>query len=101
MCGRVLQLVRLVVPLLEGDEDAEIVLSRADLDRGAGEFGADLVESASVDPLFWTVDPESTDGRVVRRLLREVGDAHRTGRVLGSLGHRDCRGGLGVTRAQA
>lgn len=40
------QLVFLIVPLLDIDEDSKVVLAGAHADTGAGELGADLVESA-------------------------------------------------------
>jgi hypothetical protein len=52
------QLVFLVVPLLDIDENSEIVLTGAHPDAGAGKLGADLVETARRDASFRAVDVE-------------------------------------------
>lgn len=100
MCGRMLQLIRLVVSPLQSDKDAEVVLPRADLDRCAGKLGADLVKPAGVDALLGTVDPKGTDGWVMRGLLGQVGYPHGAGRVFSCLWDRDRGCGLGVAGAE-
>lgn len=77
MRRRVRQLVLLAVAAVEGDEDAHVVLARQDLDRGTGELGRDLVETAGANALLGAGDVEGADGRVVRSLLGQVGDADR------------------------
>jgi hypothetical protein len=68
----VCELVCLIVPLLEGDEDAKVVLAGRDLDGGTGELGRDLVEASSVKALLGAADVEGADGWVMRRLLSQV-----------------------------
>jgi len=75
--GGVRELVLLVVALVQGDEDAEVVLAGRDLDGRAGELGGELVEAARRDALGGALDVEGRDGGVMRRLLGEVGDADR------------------------
>lgn len=96
MSGRVCQLVCFVVPLLERDKDAKVVLAGHHLDGGAGELGCDLVETLGVEALLRAVDVECADGRMVRGLLGQVRDpdGFRRFRVRG--GHGDCRGGTGA-----
>lgn len=72
MSCRVLQLVGLVVPLLQRYENAQVVLSRADLDGGTGELGADLIKPASMKALVRAVDIKGTNWRMVGSLLSEV-----------------------------
>lgn len=66
------KLVLFAVALVEGDEDAQVVLSGQNLDRGAGELGGDLVKAAGRDATLWASDVKGTDWRVVGRLLGEV-----------------------------
>lgn len=94
------QLVRLVVTPLHGDEDAEVVLPRHHLDRGARELGRDLVEAFGVEPFLGAADVEGADGRVVRRLFRQVGDADRLCRAGHRPRDRHRRGATGIARAQ-
>lgn len=72
---RVGKLVGLAVALVEGDEDAHVVLAGKDLDRGAGELGRDLIEAPGRNALFGTGDMEGAHRRVVGGLLGEVRDA--------------------------
>lgn len=90
------QLVCLVVPLLQRDENAKIVLAGHHLDRGASELGCDLVETLGVQALLWAVDIERADGRVVRRLLGQVGDPDGFRRLRVRGGHGYCRCGAGA-----
>ena len=69
------QVVLLVIAVLQGDEDAQIVRAGDDADAGAGKLCAELVEAARRYPLFRAVNVEGRNGWVVRRLLGEVGDA--------------------------
>lgn len=64
------QLVFLVVPLLDGDKDAQIVLAGAHSDGGASELGADLIKTSCRDPSFRTVNVKGRDWWMVGGLLR-------------------------------
>jgi hypothetical protein len=70
--SRVRKLVGLAVTLVEGDEDAHVVLAREDLDGGAGELGSDLIEATGSDTLLGAGDVEGAHGRMVRCLLRKI-----------------------------
>jgi hypothetical protein len=70
----VCELVLLVVAVLQGDEDAQVVGTGDDADVGARELCAQLVEAAGNDALGGAVNVEGGDGRVVRRLLGQVRD---------------------------
>lgn len=72
MSCRVLQLVGLVIPPLQGYKDAQVVLSWADLDGGARELGADLIKPTGMKALVRAVDIKGTDWGMVRSLLGEV-----------------------------
>lgn len=72
MSCRVLQLVGLVVPPFQRDENAQVVLSWADLDGGAGELGADLIKPTGVKALVGAVDIKGTNWRMVRGLFSQV-----------------------------
>jgi hypothetical protein len=52
------QLVFFIISLLDVDEYAQIVLAGANADTGASELCAELVEAASCDAAFGTVDVE-------------------------------------------
>lgn len=89
------ELVCLAIAVIEGDENAEIVLARHDLDGGTGELCCDLVKAAGTEALFGARNVESADGRVMGCLLSEVRDADKF--LVGAavvLGHRKrhCRG---------
>lgn len=95
------ELVRLPVAAVERDEDAHVVLAGRDLDGGAGELCGDLVEAAGGEAALGAADVEGADGRVVRGLLGEVGDADEVigPRGGGELGHGEGGGrGVGVGR---
>lgn len=47
ICGRVREVIRLVATLVQGHIDALIMDSRDYSDRSAGEFGTQLIETAS------------------------------------------------------
>lgn len=72
MSGRMLKLVGFIVSLLERDENAQVVLARADLDGRSGELGADLVKASCVDAFVGALDPKGTDRRVVGRLFGQI-----------------------------
>lgn len=92
MGGRVFQLICLVVPSLEGDEDSEVVLAGGDFDGGTGELGADLIVSPRMDSFFRAADVEGADWRVMRRLFGQVGYPNgRPGGRGGCLDDRDRR----------
>jgi len=65
VCRWVCELVFFVVPVLEGDEDAQVVCPRSDAHACSGELCAQLVVALGTDALFWAVDVEGGDGRVV------------------------------------
>ena len=69
------ELVLLPVALVQGDEDAEVVLPRGHFDRGSREFGGELVETPGGEALGGAVDVEGGDGGMVRGLLGEERDA--------------------------
>jgi hypothetical protein len=73
------QLILFIVPVLEGDEDAEIVCSGDDAHAGTGKLCTELVVASCAYALLGTVDVEGRDGRVVRGLLGEVGNGHELG----------------------
>lgn len=95
---RVRQLICFMVPPLDRDEDAQVVLSGRHSDRRASELGCDLVETLGMDALLRAVDVKCTDGRVMGGLLGEVRDAHRFRGVGGGLGYRHARRGTGIGR---
>jgi len=70
-CG-VGKLVFFILPSFKGDEDAKVVLARADADARAGEFGADLIKPPGRDTGLRTMDIESGDGWMMGGLLREI-----------------------------
>jgi hypothetical protein len=65
MGGRVGKLVLLVVPVLQVDEDTQVVVSGNDFDAGSRELCAQLVVSTRRDSFLGAIDPESGDWRVV------------------------------------
>lgn len=73
------ELVLLIVPVLEGDEDAQVVCASGDAHTCAGELCAELVVATGNDALFGAVNVEGGDRGVVRRLLGEVGDGDLLG----------------------
>lgn len=95
MGGGMGELIRLPVALVQGDEDAHVVLTGRDLDGGAGELGGYLVEAAGAEAPLGAADVEGTDGRMVRGLLGKVGYADKV--VWPGLGGvlRDGEGGRG------
>lgn len=58
MRGWVSELVLLVVALVEGDEDAEVMLAGGDFDGCPCEFCGELVEAACGEALGGTLDVE-------------------------------------------
>jgi hypothetical protein len=63
------ELIFFIISLLQSHEYPQIMLAGTHSDTRTGEFGADLVEAASSDAPFGTVDIERRNWRVVRRLL--------------------------------
>lgn len=94
------ELVGLIAPLLQCYENAQVVLTRADLDRRPGELGTDLVESSCINSFLGAVDPKGAHWRVMGGLLGQVGDSHGSGRVLGRLRDGDGRGCSRVARTE-
>lgn len=66
------QLVLFVVPVLQRDEDAQVVCSSHHAHACPGEFGTELVISSRADAFLGALDVEGGDRRVMRRLLGEV-----------------------------
>ena len=69
---RVLQLISLVITLVQGDEDSQVVLAGHDLNRSARELGRDLVIAPGIETLLRAADVEGADWRVVGGLLSQV-----------------------------
>jgi hypothetical protein len=69
------ELVLLAPVVIQRNEDAQVVGTWYDAHAGAGKLGAQLVEAARADALFRAVNVKGGDGRVVRRLLGEVGNS--------------------------
>src|SRR5690242_5229267 len=68
------ELVLLVIPVFQGDEDAQVVRSSNHAHACTSEFGTQLVVSLRANALLGAVDVEGGHGRVVRGLFGEVGD---------------------------
>lgn len=66
------ELVLLIVPLCQCDEDPEVVLSRCHLDTRTRELCGELIKASRRDTLLGTIDDECRDGRVVGGLLCEI-----------------------------
>ena len=58
MSGRVRELVLLIVALVQGDEDAEVMLTGRDFDGCPCELRRELVEAARRQTLFGALDVE-------------------------------------------
>lgn len=58
MSGRVRELVLLVVALVQGYEDAKVVLTGRDLDGSPCKLCGELVEAARRQALGWALDVE-------------------------------------------
>lgn len=94
------ELVFLVIPLGERDEDATVVDARDYTDGGACEFCGDLIVASCVNAPFGTVIPVGRDRGVVRRLFGEEGYPNRflSGGVVGALDRIDGRLGRSFGR---
>ena len=68
------ELVLLVVPVLQRDEDAQVVRSRYDAHTCAGKLCAQLIVSFCGNAFLRTVDVEGGDGRVVGGLFGKIRD---------------------------
>jgi hypothetical protein len=68
------ELVLLIVPVLQGDEDAQVMCAGGNAHTCAGEFCAELIVATRDDALLGAVDVEGGNGGVVRGLLGEVRD---------------------------
>jgi len=91
--------IPLVVALFQRDEDAHIVLAGLHLDRGARKLGGDLVEAAGSEAPFGAGNMEGRYWRVVRCLLRQVGDSDEVLRARFGAVLRDGEGdgrGIGI-----
>lgn len=74
VCSRMCELVLLVVPVLQIDEDTQVMCASNHAHARSREFRAQLVVSPRTDALFRAVDIEGGDGRVVGGLFGEVRD---------------------------
>jgi hypothetical protein len=66
------KLVLLIVPILQRNENSQVVRARNDTNACTREFSTELIESSSYDALFRTVDIESGDWRVVGGLFGQI-----------------------------
>lgn len=66
------KLILLIVSVLQGDENAQVVRACNYSNTCAGEFGAQLIVTLGADALLRAVDIESRDGRVMRGLFGEI-----------------------------
>lgn len=88
------ELVFLVVPVLEGNEDSQVVGSSHDPHTCTGELCAELIIASCTDALFGTIDIEGRNRGMMRCLLGEVGYCHSLAVALGAAGGaRGCRVG--------
>jgi hypothetical protein len=88
------ELVLLIVPVLEGDENTQVVCTSGDADACAGELCAELVVATGDDALLGAVNVEGRNRGVVRRLLGEVRDGDLLGVARNAVGTaRGRRGG--------
>jgi hypothetical protein len=71
------QLVLFVVPVLQRDEDAEVVCASHHAYACSGELGTELVVAPCADAFLGALDVEGGDGWVVGGLFGEVRDRHR------------------------
>lgn len=68
------ELILLVIPVFQCDEDAQVVRSSYNAHTGASELCAQLVIPSRAYAFLGAVNVEGGDGRVVRRLFGEVRD---------------------------
>jgi hypothetical protein len=69
------ELVLLIIPVLEVDEDAQVMRSCDNTHARASKLRAQLVVPLCTDTLLRAVDVEGGNGRVVGGLFGEVGDS--------------------------
>jgi hypothetical protein len=68
------ELVFLVAPVLQANEDAQIVRSSHHTHACTSKLRAQLIVASCSNALLGTVDVEGGNGRVMGRLFGEVGD---------------------------
>ena len=68
------KVVLFVVPVLQGDEDAQVMRSRHNAHTRTGKFRAQLVVASCGDALLGTIDVKGGDGRVMGGLFGKIGD---------------------------
>lgn len=68
------QLVLLVIPVLQCNEDAQVMRARLHAHTRPCKLCAQLVKAPRADSLLGTVNVKGRDGRVMRRLFGEVRD---------------------------
>lgn len=66
------ELVFLIIPVLQRDEDAQVMCASNDTDVGASELRAQLVEASRDDALCGAVDVEGGDRGMVGRLFGKI-----------------------------
>ena len=91
------ELIFLIIPLLQRDENAEIMRASRDSDIRACELRSNMIISSCIDPLIGAIDPECRHRRMMRRLLckiRQLDLVARRGTVTRFV--RCYRGGAGV-----
>ena len=69
------ELVLLIIPILEVDEDAQVMRSCDHAHARASKLRTQLVVPLCTDTLLRAVDVEGRNGRVVGGLFGEVGDS--------------------------
>lgn len=69
------ELVLLLIPVIKGYENAQVVCSSRDSNTRSCEFGAEMIISTSCDCLLRTIDIKGGHRRVMRGLLGQKGDS--------------------------
>jgi hypothetical protein len=90
----VCELVFLVITVLQGDEDSQVVSASDDTHARPGKLCAQLIVASCTDAFLRAINIKGRNRGVVRCLLSEVGDGHSLGIAFGAAGSaRGCRGG--------
>lgn len=86
------KLVFLVIPVLQGDEDSQVVGSSHDTHTCAGELCAQLIIASCADALLGAIDVEGRDWGMMRCLLGKVRYSHGLAVAFSAAGSaRGCR----------
>lgn len=75
--SRMCELVCFATKLVQRNKNAQVVFAWQNFDRGASEFGRDLVEAARRQTPFGACNVKGAHRRVMRRLFGEIGDSNR------------------------